>query len=154
MAVLQRSSLTSIALPPHESRAMDFYVRVVAIEISGWQYTPFWSRDVIRMAETDCSVRYALVSLSAFYESICTEEASQEEKQQCGLKFYNMAITSLYRHFESPTRNYIAIVVCIIFICSDLLRGEHLTAMKHFEGSLAFSKNGRNPVRPISRTMR
>lgn len=140
MAELQRSSLPSLALPPHESRAMNFYVRVAAIELAGWQYNTFWSKDIIQMAENDCSVRYALVCLSNFYESIYKDGASSAEKQQCGLAFYNMAIGSLYRRFENATRDYTVIVVCIIFICTDLLRGEHLTAMKHFEGATGLIK--------------
>ncbi|TID16892.1 hypothetical protein E2P81_ATG09449 [Venturia nashicola] len=136
----QHSSLQSLTLPPKESRAMSFYLRVVAIELAGWQCTPFWNKDVVRLAANHCSVRYALVSLSNFYESMYTEGVSQVERQQCGLEFYNMAIGSLYQHFEQGTRDCTAIVVCIIFICTDLLRGEHLTAMKHFDGAIGLIK--------------
>ncbi|QDS68521.1 hypothetical protein FKW77_010888 [Venturia effusa] len=140
VAEIPGSSLPSLALPPQESRAMNFYVRVVAIELAGWQCSTFWSKDVIRMAENDCSVRYALVCLSSFYESIYTDGVLQVEKQQSGLEFYNRAIGSLYRQIANNTRDYTVIVVCIIFICTDLLRGEHLTAMKHFEGATGLIK--------------
>jgi hypothetical protein len=119
---------------------MNFYVRVVAIELAGWQCNAFWSKDVVRIAEGDCSVRYALVCLSNFYESIYKHDVSQIEKQKCGLEFYNLAIGSLYQHFRQETSVPTIIVVCIIFICTDLLRGELATAMKHFDGAIGLIK--------------
>jgi hypothetical protein len=115
---------------------MNFYLCVVATELAGWQCNSFWSKDVVRIAEGDCSVRYALVCLSSFYESIYSDGAPQIEKQQCGLEFYNLAIGSLYQHFRQDTSISTIIIVCIIFVCIDLLRGEHITAMKHFDGAI------------------
>jgi hypothetical protein len=115
---------------------MNFYLRVVATELAGWQCNSFWSKDVVRIAAGDCSVRYALVCLSSFYEWMYNDGAPQLEKHQCGLEFYNLAIGSLYQHFHQDRSLPTIIVVCIIFICIDLLRGEHATAMKHFNGAI------------------
>lgn len=125
----------------------------------------------MQVSQSEPAVRHALVAVGALNErrdlyvkditysrTVVTtglpniEAPIRQEPEQhndpFALSQYNKAIAHLAKAMSSPSSNSIdtALLVCILFVCVECLRGDYQPALKHFEGgmSIAIAAGGSN----------
>lgn len=129
-----------------------------------------WSRLVLAVSQSEPAVRHALVAVGALNERrdiylrdvtftrlIVVEHPleagstfhsqQQQHNDPFALSQYNKSIAHLANAMNSPSSNSIdtALLVCILFVCVECLRGDYAPALKHFQGgmSIALTASGK-----------
>ena len=118
----------------------------------------------MQVSQSEPAVRHALVAVGALNErrdvyvksityssSIVTtmgqnvEASIRMEQEQhndpFALSQYNKAISHLAKAMNSSTSNSVdtALLVCILFVCVECLRGDYKPALKHFQGGMSIA---------------
>lgn len=77
----------------------------------------------------------------------------QQHNDPLALSQYNKAIKHLSQLMSRPSSESIniALLVCILFVCVECLRGDYQPAVKHFEAGMAIAKAGTGGGSPNSR---
>lgn len=129
----------------------------------------------MQVSQSEPAVRHALVAVGALNErrdvyvkditysrSVVTtggqnvEASIRKEQQQhndpFALSQYNKAIAHLARAINSTSSNSIdtALLVCILFVCVECLRGDYKPALKHFQGGMSIALAAAGPEGPNS----
>jgi len=130
----------------------------------------------MQVSQSEPAVRHALVTVGALNErrdvyvkditystSVVTtsgqhvEMSIRKEKEQHNDPFailqYNKAITHLARSMNSSSSNSVdtALLMCILFVCVECLRGDYKAALKHFQGGMSISLAAAGTEGPNSR---
>lgn len=101
----------------------------------GWEIDHlFWHTVVPQVAESEPCVRYAIFALGSFSKHTSTRRPIIEADCDCenclsGLKHYNKAITSLNRHLQADESQQLVLLVCILFICIELIQGRQVNVI-------------------------
>jgi hypothetical protein len=123
-----------------------------------------WSRLVLAVSQSEPAVRHALVAVGTlnerrdvylrdvtFSKSIVidyqletgsTFHCQQEQHNDpFAISQYNKSIAHLANAMNSPSSNSIdtALLVCILFVCVECLRGDYAPALKHFQGGMSIA---------------
>ncbi|KAI5919640.1 hypothetical protein F4810DRAFT_686400 [Camillea tinctor] len=112
------------------ARSLQFFWEVAAPGMSGPTDPYFWTRLVLQFGSFEPAVRHALVAVSALYERLLLRGVAVEEKDGGGsvaLGHYNAAIRELRKADSAP----LALLVCVLFICVEFLRGDRERAVQH-----------------------
>ena len=140
------------------------------------QLRPQWTSSTKQLLESEPAVRYAMVSVGAFNErrnfharstpcgntitstSAQKIEASIRREQEhhnnpFALSQYNKAITHLTKAMSSSSSNSVdtALLVCILFVCVECLRGDYEPALQHFKGGMSIALAAAGTQGPNSR---
>jgi hypothetical protein len=133
----------------------------------------------MQVAQSEPAVRHALVAVGALNErrdlyvkdvtytkSVMTTSSQalkasnlQEPEQHndpFALSQYNKAIAYLAKAMNSPSSNSVdtALLVCILFVCVECLRGDYQPAIKHFQGGMSIAIAAGGTKGPNSRNSR
>jgi hypothetical protein len=129
---LERSPSTLLGSNYDESRAIDFFLRVAAPEISGFFHHRFWKETVFQASQQDPTIFKGMLAVSSMYEVMKVGTHSEY-----GLKCYNQAIQELVGHgTANPDSIRIPLVACLLFVCVDCLRGDTNSALMHINGGI------------------
>lgn len=123
---------------PEERRALHFFLSQTAPNIAGFFEPTFWTRNVIQLAQTEPSIRYAAQALGATYAQV-TERGIKAVPgiSDFALTSYNKAIRALLVGDPSANeRKLVTLVACILFVCLEFMRGEIAVAIGHITGGL------------------
>ena len=88
-------------------------------------------------------------------ETGATFHCEQEQHNDpFALSQYNKAIAHLANAMNSPSSNSIdtALLVCILFVCVECLRGDYAPALKHFRGGMSIALAAAGKGGPNSRS--
>ena len=103
----------------------------------------FWSRSCLQMAQSEESVRHALIAIGYLNRSQTGSLKSARSGlaatsgQETFLTHYNKAIKSVADRISSPSYTpEVALVSCFIFVGIEILRGNYDTAMLHYNNGL------------------
>jgi hypothetical protein len=130
----------------------------------------------MQVSQNEPAVRHALVAVGALNErrdvyvkdvtyskSVVTamgqnvEASIRKEQEQhndpFALSQYNKAISHLARAMNSSSSNSVdtALLVCILFVCVECLRGDYKPALKHFQGGMSIALAAAGTGGPNSR---
>jgi hypothetical protein len=151
-----------------ERRALEFFFHRTAPQLSGLYSSSFWSGCVLQFSLNEPAVRHAMIAVSAMYEeesligySPC---AGTEAHQAFVLQSYNKAIHSLIQASSAnPESVRLPVMVAIIFVCLEFLRGNVDAAITHIESGVKIlhawrkrqgnPQNSQNPVGLSAETM-
>ncbi|KAF7561658.1 hypothetical protein G7046_g2480 [Stylonectria norvegica] len=90
----------------------------------------WWNSQVLQLAHFEPCIRHALVALATYHEQytrrIADKHALFAARQQ------NLAIQKLLLPSQQPL-TYVHLVTCSIFICIEVLQGNHEAAMRLFK---------------------
>ncbi|EGY14678.1 hypothetical protein VD0002_g8339 [Verticillium dahliae] len=139
-AQLLRSSPTPSPAATHaagELRALGFFREVVAPVLAGPLDGFFWTHLVIQFTHQEQAARHAVLAISSLYENFQQGFARSPliEKDAFAVKHYNEAI----RHLRTTNSQEAVLLVCILFTCIDMLRGD-------CEGAVSHCRHGINMV--------
>jgi hypothetical protein len=122
---------------------LEFYHHCAAPNISSRFDRKFWSRIPLQMAQSELSVRHALIALSYLNKSETGTLKSARaglvavSEQKTMLLHYNKAVKHLVQRMsESSYSAELGLVCCLLFICLEFLRGNYDTAMVHYKSGL------------------
>ncbi|KAL9941368.1 hypothetical protein ACHAO3_008995 [Verticillium nonalfalfae] len=139
-AQLLRSSPTPGPAATHaagELRALGFFREVVAPVLAGPLDGFFWTHLVIQFTHQEQAARHAVLAISSLYENLQQGFARSPlvEKNAFAVKHYNEAI----RQLRTTNSHEAVLLVCILFTCIDMLRGD-------CEGAVSHCRHGINMV--------
>ncbi|KAK5994297.1 hypothetical protein PT974_04770 [Cladobotryum mycophilum] len=103
-----------------ESLCFEFFRLRLSERLAGVFYSKFWDKTVFQLSAKEPAVFHALIALSSL-------QRRQED-----------AIESLQLHFAAQDHHsiHIALAACVLFTCSDIVRGSHCTAGKHINNAI------------------
>lgn len=123
---------------------LEFYHHCAVPAISSTFDRDFWSRIPMRMAQTELSVRHALIALSYLTK---TETGTLKDarsglvatsRQKTMLTHYNKAVQHLVQRMsEESYSTEVGLVCCLLFVCLEFLRGNYDTGMEHYKSGLS-----------------
>jgi hypothetical protein len=131
-----------------EKRAVEFFHRKAAPQLSGYFHGRFWSELVLQVAVDEPAVRHAMIALSSIYEADVYTKAGNPDaalkRQDFGLESYNRAIRLLITDMGNGKSLRVPLITCVIFVCVDCLRRDIPVALKHIEGGMKLLERWRN----------
>ncbi|KAF4832392.1 hypothetical protein CGCTS75_v004551 [Colletotrichum tropicale] len=118
-----------------ENRAIQFFSEMVGPNLSGPTELYFWTHLVLQSSTCEPAVRHSLIAISSLYEDISkarTNGTSSKVKplhlNSLALTHYNAAIKELI----SITDQGLVLLICVLFICIELLRLDKDAALRHY----------------------
>jgi hypothetical protein len=143
-----RPLVVFVANSSDERRAVEFFHRKAAPQLSGYFHSRFWSELVLQVAVDEPAVRHAMIALSSIYEGDVYAKAASPDTalklQGFGLESYNKAIRLLISDMRNGESVRVPLITCIIFVCVDCLRRDIPVALKHIEGGMKLLEMWRN----------
>lgn len=119
---------------------LDFYAHCAAHSMSTDAFdTQFWSKACLQMAQSEASIRHALIAIGYLNRSQTGSLKNARSSlvatsgQETFLTHYNKAIKALAERIsESSYSADVGLVSCFIFVMIEILRGNYDTAMLHY----------------------
>lgn len=117
------------ALSGTDMQVMSFFKSDVAALIAGSPDDCFWNSIVIEMSREEIAARHAVLAVASLYSGLDNSKDSVLIKSQemYAMRHYNLAITLLRTVRNKDT----ILILCILFICIDFLRGDQKSAIDH-----------------------
>ncbi|KAH8797059.1 hypothetical protein F5882DRAFT_23046 [Hyaloscypha sp. PMI_1271] len=137
--VLHRISQT----PCHtgaEARAFDFFRTKVAIDLSGFFDSSFWTHDILQAAQEEGPVRHAIVALASLSETIL--DKSPESLERCPKAFairqHTKAISDLNQKIQEGNESSVEVVLmtCALFVCFEMFQNNYEAALNHMSSGI------------------
>ncbi|EFQ31643.1 uncharacterized protein GLRG_06932 [Colletotrichum graminicola M1.001] len=141
---LQLQLLKPLSLFPEtgmqESRALEYFCNMVSPNLPGATDPYFWTHLVVQFSRYEPAVRHSIIAISSLYEDIVREEdsplgslAHRRRNNIIILRHYNAAIKEL-KEMQNPG---LVLLVCILFICLEVLQGNRDAALRHCTHGIA-----------------
>ncbi|WAO84962.1 Zn(2)-C6 fungal-type domain-containing protein [Fusarium falciforme] len=126
-----------------ETRSLSFFHRAVAPFISGPFDGSFWTHFVTQVAHAEPAARHAVMAVSSLFENFDPSVCGVATMDRFAIFHYNQAIKKLV---EDPSPDIdLVLLVCILFICIEFLRGDRHTAVNHaHHGVQLLNQAGKN----------
>jgi hypothetical protein len=125
---------------PKELRAIEFFCRKAAPQLSGYFHGHFWQGAVLQFSQDEPVVRYAVIALSSLVENdsygVDPSSSHPNSLRHFALESYNQAIQRLVTHMNDTDSIRVPLMTCIIFICIDCLLRNIPVALKHLDGGM------------------
>ncbi|KAF4269627.1 hypothetical protein KXW98_009126 [Aspergillus fumigatus] len=123
-----------------EGRYLQWFKERTVSKMSGSFFSEFWSGLVIQAGMSEPSVLHAVLALSSVHrQGVLTDGGVKAgDMEMITLTRYSKAINFLQPHFKAKNRTAFrtALIVCILFIALELLRGHFASARIHLQQGL------------------
>ncbi|KAK2027441.1 hypothetical protein LX32DRAFT_674139 [Colletotrichum zoysiae] len=123
-----------------ESRALQYFCNIVSPNLPGATDPYFWTHLVVQFSQYEPAVRHSIIAISSLYKDILRGEenpsrslAHQGQNNIIILRHYNAAIKEL-KEIQNPG---LVLLVCILFICLEVLQGNREAALRHCTHGIA-----------------
>ncbi|KAK2002529.1 hypothetical protein LX36DRAFT_678257 [Colletotrichum falcatum] len=123
-----------------ESRALQYFCEMVSPNLPGTTDPYFWTHLVVQFSRYEPAARHSIIAISSLYEDIVRGEdnpsgvlSHQNHNNIITLRHYNAAIKEL-KEIQSPG---LVLLVCILFICLEVLQGNRDAAVRHCTHGIA-----------------
>jgi hypothetical protein len=134
--------------PSHTSdeiRAFEFFRTKVAIKLSGFFVSRFWTIDVLQVGQQEDPISHAIVALASLSEAMMNTE-SQSTKlllESFAIRQHTKAISDLRKMMQenNPSSPEILLMACALFICFEMFRGHYESALTHMSSGIYVSFN-------------
>ncbi|KAI1341248.1 hypothetical protein F5Y15DRAFT_377457 [Xylariaceae sp. FL0016] len=114
-----------------ERRSLQFFIEVAAPFLSGPMDSYFWTHLVLQFSSFEPAVRHSVVAVSSLYEQINNSSTPSSLQllpdNDLSLQHYNAAI----REIKSAENEPLVLLVCLLFVCIEFLRGNRDAAVAH-----------------------
>ncbi|KAF7180853.1 hypothetical protein CNMCM7691_010144 [Aspergillus felis] len=123
-----------------EGRYLNWFKERTGSKMSGSFFSEFWSGFVLQAGMSDPAVLHGILALSSVHrQGILNDDGLKtENEEKVTLTRYSKAISYLQPHFKTKDRTAfrIALIVCVLFIALELLRGHFESARIHLQQGL------------------
>ncbi|GKT76248.1 hypothetical protein ColTof4_08671 [Colletotrichum tofieldiae] len=127
-----------------QSRALQFFCEMVSPNLPGATDPYFWTHLVIQFSRYEPAVRHSITAISSLYEDIIRVQdspfgarAGRAQNNALTLRHYNAAIKEL-KGIQNPG---LVLLVCLLFICIEILQNNRETALRHCSHGIAILAN-------------
>jgi hypothetical protein len=112
---------------------------------TGYAHSQFWESLVLRVGQQEPAVYHAIVALGAIHEeyqvhgAVWNGSSIQKPLYRQALQQYSSALRQLNDRLQQKSYSNVEIVLisCILFICFEILQGNAMAALSHFEGGMS-----------------
>lgn len=113
-----------------EARALDFFRAQVAPVLSQHSSKQFWNILVSQVGQQEPAVRHALVCIGSIYEGLSDSNPNllMASQETFAITQYNLALNKL---ISGASDTNMTLLVCLLFICIETLRGNKNMAIEH-----------------------
>ncbi|TDZ28380.1 putative sterigmatocystin biosynthesis P450 monooxygenase stcS [Colletotrichum spinosum] len=128
-ALLRANPPSQQTVAEPELRALSFFRTVVAPVLAGPLDDSFWTQLVNQVSHQEKAAKHAVLTISSLYEKFKENPMDRlaGEKNLFAVTNYNQAI----RYLRTTDNQETVLLVCILFVCIDMLRGECKGAIDH-----------------------
>ncbi|KUJ21348.1 uncharacterized protein LY89DRAFT_778907 [Mollisia scopiformis] len=119
-----------------ERRSFDFFCKRTVLTLSGIFDPTFWTRLVLQATHHEPAIRHAVVALGALHET--SELGSREGPSIFALQQYGKAMGCLINSTPEEKKRAadVALMTCVLFVCFEIMREHHGTAISHIESGV------------------
>lgn len=113
-----------------EARALNFFRAQVAPVLSQHSSRQFWNILVSQVGQSEPAVRHALVCIGSIYEELSNTNSNilAASQETFAITQYNLSLNKL---ISAASDRNITLLVCLLFICIETLRGNKNMAIEH-----------------------
>ncbi|KAI2617840.1 hypothetical protein GGR54DRAFT_631287 [Hypoxylon sp. NC1633] len=122
-----------------ERRALQFFFSTAGPSLSGPMDPYFWTHLVMQFGTFEPAVRHSVVAISSLYEQIHSTPGSAQLEADNGLAIYHY--NSAIRELKSMENEPLVLLVCILFVCIEFLRGNRDAAIQHCKHGVFILEN-------------
>lgn len=126
-------------LSSEDSRLLDIFSQHIGSKLAGFLDSHLWTIMVPQIAHQEPVVISAVHALVDMHQVV--ERQGSIHPDQIGdkaLMSYNRAIRSLVHHrMDTPNQTYVLLLVCVLFVAVEFLRGDAANASKHIIGGFS-----------------
>ena len=129
-----------IKLADDTVRLLEFYHRCTGPVICSQFDQEFWSRTTLQLAQSEPCIRHAVIAIGhlTMIDTGSLKDAralmASSSKQKTLLVHYNKAIRLLVERISEPSFSpEIGLVICLLFVCIEFMRGDYDTAFSHYK---------------------
>ncbi|KAL7894166.1 hypothetical protein HDV63DRAFT_389992 [Trichoderma sp. SZMC 28014] len=122
-----------------EIRSIEFFVEKSRTQFAALFQDEWWNTQILQLAYAEASIRHALVALSMHHEKFISKQA--EVELHFATRQQNLAIRELLQS-KQQSLTHLHPMTCFIFICIEILQGNHEAAIRLF-------KHGRKMLREL-----
>lgn len=121
-----------------ERRCLQFFCEVAAPVLSGPLDPYFWTHLILQFSHMEPAVRHSVVAVGSLYEQVHGHRTSSSSlpDDNVALTHYNAAI----KHLNTMNNESLVLLVCILFICIEFLRGNRAAATAHCQHGITILK--------------
>ncbi|CAI6334575.1 unnamed protein product [Periconia digitata] len=123
---------------------LEFYHHCVGRTIATTFDSNFWCNIAPRMAQSEPSVRHALMALGYFNKATTGSLKNarlSDERHETLFYHYNKSVRSLIERMKQISFDpEVGLVTCVLFVCIEFLRGDFITAFTHLQNGLKMIK--------------
>ncbi|KAI3316520.1 hypothetical protein HD806DRAFT_425202 [Xylariaceae sp. AK1471] len=120
-----------------ERRSLHFFCVVAAPALSGPLDPYFWTHLVLQFGQMEPAVRHSIVAVGSLYEQIHRNPNNSHllppPDDNLILCHYNAAI----QHLKTMKNESLVLLVCILFVCIEFLRGSREAATEHCQHGIS-----------------
>jgi hypothetical protein len=123
----------------------DWFTCRTIVKLPGSFFSGFWTKLLLQASVSDPAVLHAVLALSSVHKRgtlnthlKCNSNSVPDKLEQVTLQHYIKAIRHLHPHFSTMSRSSTraALIVCIVFVSLEFLRGHFTTAQVHLQNGL------------------
>lgn len=129
--VVRRNPSTNHTTNDMEARALDFFRAQVAPVLSRHSSKQFWNILVSQVGQQEPAVRHALVCIGSMYEGLSHTNPNRlltTPQERFAITQYNLSLNKL---ISAGSDRNMTLLVCLLFICIETLRGNKDMAIEH-----------------------
>ncbi|KAF1845010.1 uncharacterized protein K460DRAFT_394764 [Cucurbitaria berberidis CBS 394.84] len=121
---------------------LEFYYHCARPTLASNFDRDFWSHTVLQMAQSESSIRHAVIALSYLVKTEPgnlkqARAASLTDSRRPLLLHYNKAVRCLVDRIAQSSHSVeVGLVACLLFTCIEFLRGEYHVAFTHLYNGL------------------
>lgn len=117
---------------------MHFFGAQASRALSGFFPSEFWNRFLPQLSHRDTTVRHAVAAVGAMYERMIRCNRGVEGLDHFALQQYTKALQDFRRQLASSLEDRVdlVLIVCVLFVCLEMLRANNARAMDHVQGGL------------------
>ncbi|KAK0714929.1 hypothetical protein B0H67DRAFT_228933 [Lasiosphaeris hirsuta] len=125
-----------------ESRALEFYHRVIAPSFTLFPEDDFWTKMVAQASYSEPAVRHAVIAISCIYEQIGETPCDLllAPKGRYAMGHYNQALQQLTKTRDES----VVLFVCVLFVCIEALRENKDAAIAHCRHGIMIYNSARS----------
>ncbi|KAF9871451.1 C6 zinc finger domain protein [Colletotrichum karsti] len=130
-----------------ENRAIQFFCEMAGPNLPGATDPFFWTHLVMQFSRFEPAVRHSLIAISSLYEDVSQTRTTPTWQRSHTLQDNNLALT----HYNSAIKEIVnmedqglVLLVCVLFICIELLQLNREAALRHCTHGTAILKSFEN----------
>ncbi|KAL2210014.1 hypothetical protein CC79DRAFT_1354812 [Sarocladium strictum] len=120
-----------LCVDPREMQPLQFYIEQTIDQFSTFFRDELWSAKVLQLAATEPCVRHALVAMALHHRHLSAQ--STDVDMEFAARQQILAIRELKSPAQPASVSLLHLTTCCIFICTEILKGHHHSAIYFFK---------------------